>query len=728
MAKKGLTLFAIQGQSTPWARIVNHRQTYTLLQVVICRNVLKLGHFLALFVRNNNKRNGSEAGHRARGLVPLFIYFARRDIRMTTLYDQISTSPDTEMFAALVDMVDANLPGSNLVALLSDPGALTVFVPSDDAMMAAAVSLGFTGGTEADAIAYLFHVALALGKGDPWPFLEDLLTYHMVAGNYTTADLSSASPLTTVEGATLTSNGVTLTDNDADTYDAEFDLADVSLSNGTLHVIDTMMLPAEILPSNGVAESQLVIGGLSADHITTGAGDDYISSDDGSDIIDSGAGNDVVLGWCGNDQINAGDGEDYVNGGNGRDVINGGAGADTILGDNGTDTIHGDAGNDIIDGGNDDDVLYGDDGDDEVNGGNGNDQVYGGIGNDLLTGGRDNDILDGGEGNDTLDGGSDNDTLTGGAGSDTFVAGPGAGTDVITDFENGIDKIDVTALGIYTINAMTITQVGTSTIIVFNNSARVELLNTVATSIDASDFILDTAPVSVGTESGETLHLGDGADLVNAGGGSDKVYGYGGNDTINAGSGEDFVDGGSGDDVIDAGSGKDHVKGGDGDDWIYGMASNDLLFGGNGADYINGGADNDRIYGGTGNDMLIGENGNDKIWGEAGADTLLGGAGKDQMDGGDDNDILNGGFGDDTMTGGDGIDTFVFEERMRADTIVDFTDGVDLLDVSALGYTDVSQMNVVQVGADTVITFSDRDSITLQNFDAGDLGNEDFIF
>ena len=54
--------------------------------------------------------------------------------------------------------------------------------------------------------------------------------------------------------------------------------------------------------------------------------------------------------------------------------------------------------------------------------------------------------LDGGAGNDTLYDSAGDDTLTGGAGADIFIFGFLTGQDIITDFEDGIDKIDLSAL------------------------------------------------------------------------------------------------------------------------------------------------------------------------------------------------------------------------------------------------------------------------------------------
>jgi serralysin len=66
------------------------------------------------------------------------------------------------------------------------------------------------------------------------------------------------------------------------------------------------------------------------------------------------------------------------------------------------------------------------------------DRLYGGDGNDTLIGGLADDTLDGGSGNDTLDGG---------AGEDTFVFRAGHDADIITDFETGIDTLDLTSFG-----------------------------------------------------------------------------------------------------------------------------------------------------------------------------------------------------------------------------------------------------------------------------------------
>lgn len=103
------------------------------------------------------------------------------------------------------------------------------------------------------------------------------------------------------------------------------------------------------------------------------------------------------------------------------------------------DTINGQAGDDTISGLGGNDLLRGEIGDDLLLGGKGSDTLRGGIGNDLLLGGKGNDILVGQEGNDTL---------TGGKGEDLFllnINNTNNTFDVITDFQDGVDLIELSS-------------------------------------------------------------------------------------------------------------------------------------------------------------------------------------------------------------------------------------------------------------------------------------------
>ena len=189
----------------------------------------------------------------------------------------------------------------------------------------------------------------------------------------------------------------------------------------------------------------------------------------------------------------------------------------------------------------------------------------------------------------------------------------------------------------------------------------------------------------VGANGADIIYGGGGADNISGGSGNDHIYGFqlsggtaadDGADTIHAGAGNDYVQGNAGNDVLFGEDGNDRINGGNNDDNISG---------GNGNDTVNGNLGNDTIDGGDGNDSLRGGQGNDVITGGIGNDIILGDVG---------NDVLTGGVGYDILTGGAGADTFVFGAAdstfvttgtlaFFADTITDFTDGTDHINLPA---------------------------------------------
>ncbi|RMD93996.1 MAG: DUF4214 domain-containing protein, partial [Alphaproteobacteria bacterium] len=118
---------------------------------------------------------------------------------------------------------------------------------------------------------------------------------------------------------------------------------------------------------------------------------------------------------------------------------------DVIFGLGGNDTIEGRESDDELDGGSGNDTIDGEDGNDELRGGTGDDHLLGNSGDDTLEGGQGNDTLEGGDGADRLAGGPGTDQLTGGADADIFVIRPGDELITITDFELGLDKLDLSA-------------------------------------------------------------------------------------------------------------------------------------------------------------------------------------------------------------------------------------------------------------------------------------------
>lgn len=115
--------------------------------------------------------------------------------------------------------------------------------------------------------------------------------------------------------------------------------------------------------------------------------------------------------------------------------------------------------------------------------------------------------------------------------------------------------------------------------------------------------------------------------------------------------------------------------------WWRGDDYEILKFGGN--DIIAGLAGNDEIDGCFGDDLLLGGTGNDTLKGGSGSDTLKGEIG---------DDVLKGGAGHDLLQGGEGKDHFVFEEHSGIDTILDFEQGQDKLEITYSLYATVEEV------------------------------------
>lgn len=170
-------------------------------------------------------------------------------------------------------------------------------------------------------------------------------------------------------------------------------------------------------------------------------------------------------------------GNDRLRGNNRRNVLRGFGGNDTITGLGGNDRLIGDAGNDRLDGGAGNDVLIG---------GAGRDRLVGGSGNDTLMGDSDRDVLVGGTGNDSLDGGTGSDRITTGSGRDRILLRRNSGFDVVTDFQNGRDKIDLTGIRF---GQLTLERDRGDVLIKLGRSNLMRLEDTNLAAINQADFV-----------------------------------------------------------------------------------------------------------------------------------------------------------------------------------------------------------------------------------------------
>ena len=118
-------------------------------------------------------------------------------------------------------------------------------------------------------------------------------------------------------------------------------------------------------------------------------------------------------------------------------------------------------------------------------------QATGTAADERLIGSAGDDMINGGAGNDFLHDGAGADTLTGGAGADVFVFARDGAVDAITDFEAGLDRIDVSTWGrIYSASALNITATSTGAEVVYGDE---RIIITAATGtplmLTDSDFI-----------------------------------------------------------------------------------------------------------------------------------------------------------------------------------------------------------------------------------------------
>lgn len=120
----------------------------------------------------------------------------------------------------------------------------------------------------------------------------------------------------------------------------------------------------------------------------------------------------------------------------------------------------------------------------------------------------------------------------------------------------------------------------------------------------------------------------------------------------------------------------------------------------------------DSLCGGNAEDTIYGRGGNDRLSGGSGGDRLFGLAGDDNLTGDNGNDLLNGGAGNDKLLGGRGSDRFVLAAGNGTDTISDFKDGDDSIELSSLTF---EQLTIAQgTGAnsnDTLISLTSSDLI-----------------
>ena len=131
---------------------------------------------------------------------------------------------DTAVAAGSFKTLAAALTAANLIDTLKGAGPFTVFAPTDEAFAK------LPAGTVESLLQDI-------------PKLSAILTYHVVAGAVMASDVMTmdGQSAATVNGATLaisTQDGVKLNGS------ATVVTTDIACTNGVIHVIDTVLIPA----------------------------------------------------------------------------------------------------------------------------------------------------------------------------------------------------------------------------------------------------------------------------------------------------------------------------------------------------------------------------------------------------------------------------------------------------------------------------------------------------
>lgn len=207
----------------------------------------------------------------------------------------------------------------------------------------------------------------------------------------------------------------------------------------------------------------------------------------------------------------------------------------------------------------------------------GADTLVGSALNEFVTGSAGDDSLKGENGNDLLDGGEGQDVLTGGGGKDIFrfssllhsLDDDGANNnryDCITDFQIGVDKIDVTGLGFTSLIYSGSTSNGELRIAYSSSSDRTYIRSdqvdfefyldgNYTNTLSNEDFIFASGATNLLINSmmmGATL-----AETLSGGESHEYLYGLDGNDTLDGSGGDDILDGAAGKDKLTGGAGAD---------------------------------------------------------------------------------------------------------------------------------------------------------------------------
>ncbi len=129
---------------------------------------------------------------------------------------------DTAVSAGSFDTLVAAVQAADLADVLAGDGPYTVFAPTDEAFAK------LPAGT----------IEALLANPDQ---LREILLYHVVPGKVTSDQVITLSSATTAQGSDI---AIKIANGSVMINDALVTATDIETSNGVIHVIDTVILPA----------------------------------------------------------------------------------------------------------------------------------------------------------------------------------------------------------------------------------------------------------------------------------------------------------------------------------------------------------------------------------------------------------------------------------------------------------------------------------------------------
>jgi Ca2+-binding RTX toxin-like protein len=418
---------------------------------------------------------------------------------------------------------------------------------------------------------------------------------------------------------------------------------------------------AEVPPTNGIVVTSS--GGLNGTVIDYAGGTDVYT---GIDILEATMLDDLLMGGEGNQRFRPQGGNDTVDGGPGDGDFADYSKIREQFSDNRTGvTVDLEAGT-ALDGYGDTDILIS------------IERVRGSDFDDVISGSDVNERLEGRDGNDTLMGGAGNDRLTGGNGEDHFVVRPGDEQIRITDFELGVDKLDLRAFDRTAAIAVVAAASAGNAVLNFADGTEIVL-----DGIDGQSFTEDEVLFTNRAPEGEVAITGEaeqGATLtadISSVTDADEIQ----EDTISY----QWLRNGT---EIEGATAATYVV--TEEDALEAISVQ--------VGYRDGGLTDEVLTSASVTPTAVAV----EVQGDGSSQTLSGGRGNDALSGSSGDETLVGGRGDDTLDGGEGVDIAAFEGPQSSFSVTIGSDQIIVSDrrPDGLGNDQISGIEFLDFGTE----------------------------